>query len=101
MVERTGRGTPDVPASGDEGSLGDLPPPDTLRWVYRRKAQVVEAVRAGRLSFEDACRRYNISPEEFSSWERAMDHLGARGLRVTRLKEVPRAGRPAAPQERS
>ncbi len=55
MVERTGRGTPEVPRSGEEGSLGDLPPPDTLRWVYRRKAQVVEAVRAGRLSFENAC----------------------------------------------
>ena len=30
-------------------SLGDLPPPETRRWVARRKAQVVAAVRAGTL----------------------------------------------------
>jgi hypothetical protein len=49
-------------------ALGDLPPPSTTRWVARRKAQVVTAVRDGVLTFEDACRRYNISPEEFLSW---------------------------------
>lgn len=101
MVERTGRRAGKAPRSGGEDGLGDLPPPDTARWVYRRKAQIVEAVRTGRLSFEDACRRYNISPEEFSAWERAMEHGGARGLRVTRLKEIPRPGRPPAQVERS
>src|SRR6185312_11418107 len=35
----------------------DLPPPETKRWVPRRKAQVVAAVRAGALSLDEACER--------------------------------------------
>lgn len=66
---------------------GDLPPPETRRWVARRKAQIVAAVRSGALDQEDACRRYNISPEEFASWERAIDRHGLRALRVTKLQE--------------
>ncbi|MEK0083232.1 DUF1153 domain-containing protein [Benzoatithermus flavus] len=66
---------------------GDLPPPETRRWVARRKAQIVAAVRSGVLDQEDACRRYNISPEEFASWERAIDRHGLRALRVTKLQE--------------
>lgn len=69
------------------GDLDDLPPLDTCRWVASRKAQVVAAVRDGRLTFEEACARYNISHEEFASWERAIDRHGVRALRVTRLKE--------------
>ena len=29
-------------------TLADLPPPNTKRWVIRRKAEVVAAVRGGR-----------------------------------------------------
>lgn len=68
-------------------ALSDLPPPETRRWVVRRKAQVVAAVRGGILTFEEACRRYNISAEEFLSWERALDRHGPGALRVTRLRE--------------
>jgi Protein of unknown function (DUF1153) len=67
--------------------LADLPPPETRRWVARRKAQVVAAVRAGVLSLEDACDRYKLSAEEFSSWEQAIDRHGLGALRVTRLRE--------------
>ncbi len=65
--------------------LSDLPPPDTRRWVVRRKAQVVAAVRDGLLSLEDACRRYDLSAEEFRGWERALSTHGLRGLQTTRL----------------
>ena len=68
-------------------TLDDLPPPDTKRWVARRKAEVVSAVRDGVLSFDQACQRYNISAEEFLAWEKAMDRHGLGGLRVTRLQE--------------
>src|SRR5215471_16607099 len=34
----------------------DLPPPDTKRWVTRRKAVIVNAVRAGVISLEEVCR---------------------------------------------
>tara|TARA_R110000787_G_scaffold8843_16_gene30356 strand:- start:4133 stop:4306 length:174 start_codon:yes stop_codon:yes gene_type:complete len=54
--------------AGQPISIDDLPPPDTKRWVVRRKAEVVAAVRAGLISLEDACRRYTLSVEEFASW---------------------------------
>ncbi len=65
--------------------LRELPPPDTRRWVARRKAQVVAAVRAGGLSLEGACGRYNLSVEEFQAWEQALSKHGLRGLRTTRI----------------
>ena len=64
----------------------DLPPPDTTRWVVRRKAVVVAAVRSGALSIQEACRRYKLSIEEFLAWQRAIDRHGVPGLRVTRLQ---------------
>jgi len=64
----------------------DLPPSDTKRWVVRRKAIVVAAVRNGSLSLQEACRRYHLSVEEFLAWQRAIDAYGVPGLRVTRLQ---------------
>ena len=63
------------------------PPPNTQRWVARRKAEVVAAVRAGLLSLEDACRRYHLSTEEFMAWQAAIDKHGLGGLRVTRIQD--------------
>lgn len=48
----------------------NLPPSYTVRWVPRRKADVVSAVQAGILSMLEACRRYRLSPEEFLEWGR-------------------------------
>ena len=64
----------------------ELPPPDTKRWVTRRKAVIVNAVRAGLISLEEVCRRYELSVEEFFAWQRAIDTHGVPGLRVTRLQ---------------
>jgi hypothetical protein len=64
----------------------ELPPPDTKRWVVRRKAVVVNAVRSGSISLQEACRRYRLSVEEFLAWQRAIDRYGIPGLRVTRLQ---------------
>lgn len=72
-------------------TLNDLPPPNTRRWVIRRKAQVVEAVRTGVLSLDEACNRYSLSIEEFLSWQRLFDSHGVHGLRVTRLQEYRNA----------
>jgi len=77
-------------AIGPDGApmtLKDLPPPNTKRWVARRKAQVVAGVRAGLLTLDEACRRYTLTAEEFLSWARAIDRHGVRGLRVTRLQD--------------
>ena len=71
-----------------DGSLAtpELPSPDTKRWVVRRKAVVVAAVRSGSISLQEACRRYKLSVEEFLAWQRAIDRYGVPGLRVTRLQ---------------
>ena len=68
-------------------TLDDLPPENTRRWVVRRKATVVTAVRSGLITLEDACRRYTLSVEEYLSWERAIEKYGLPGLRVTRIQE--------------
>ena len=77
---------------GPIASLDSLPPPDTKRWVIRRKAEVVAAVRAGLLSLEEACRRYTLSIEEFLSWQRLVESHGLPGLRVTRLQDYRDVG---------
>ena len=76
-----------VRISDRQKELDRLPPPDTVRWVMRRKAQVVAAVRGGLLTFEEACARYRLSEEEFKSWLTMLDQHGVRGLRATRMQE--------------
>ncbi|MEP9402617.1 DUF1153 domain-containing protein [Sphingomonas sp. VNH70] len=71
---------------GEPLTIDSLPPADTTRWVVRRKAEVVAAVNGGLLSVDDVCRRYNLSAEEFASWQRAVDRSGMPGLRVTRIQ---------------
>jgi hypothetical protein len=70
----------------DDFDLTTLPLPDTKRWVVRRKAAVVQAVRNGSISLREACRRYTLSIEEFRAWERAVERYGIPGLRVTRIQ---------------
>jgi hypothetical protein len=85
-----GRPTSIIGPAGRPLSLDDLPPPGTKRWVIRRKAEVVTAVRAGLLTLEEACARYNLSVEEFLSWQSLIDKHGMRGLRTTRLQQYRR-----------
>ena len=85
MHNEGGFGSP-IQAS-QPASIDDLPPPDTTRWVVRRKAQVVAGVRAGLLTVEEACQRYNLSLEEFMSWQSLIDRHGTRGLRATRVQQ--------------
>lgn len=68
-------------------TMDDLPSPNTRRWVARRKATVVAAVRSGLITLDDACLRYTLSVEEYLSWERAIERHGLAGLRVTRLQD--------------
>ena len=78
---------------GSTATLDSLPPTNTKRWVIRRKAEVVAAVRAGLISLEVACARYTLSVEEFLSWQRLVDSHGLPGLRVTRLQDYRAADR--------
>jgi hypothetical protein len=65
----------------------DLPSPRTRRWVIRRKAEVVVAVHGGLLSLDEACRRYDLTLDEFESWQHAIESHGVPGLRTTRLQQ--------------
>lgn len=71
---------------GESLTLDTLPPPNTSRWVVRRKAEVVAAVNGGLLSVDEVCERYGLSVEEFAAWQRAVDRSGMPGLRVTRIQ---------------
>jgi hypothetical protein len=64
-------------------SEAKLPSPDVRRWVPRRKAEVVLAVKHGLLTADEACRRYNLTREELASWESAYRRSGVAGLRAT------------------
>jgi CheY-like chemotaxis protein len=79
--------------SGGDAALvtySDLPPPNTSRWVARRKAQVVDAIQLGRLSIEEACRLYRLTVEELAGWQRAFLRHGINGLKATHARLSPR-----------
>ncbi len=90
MSEQTNRPRPVVRLAGEPLTLDDLPPPNLKRWITRRKAEVVAAVRAGLIDLDEACTRYGITIEEFLSWQRLLDEHGLHGLRVTRLQDYRR-----------
>lgn len=74
----------------EQGMVGrhslPLPPADTERWVKSRKVAVIQAIQAGHLTEEQACERYNLSPEELQSWKRLLKRHGPDALRTTHLK---------------
>jgi hypothetical protein len=71
---------------GEPLTMESLPPIGTTRWIVRRKAEVVAAVNGGLLSIDEACKRYDLTMEEFALWQRAVDRSGLAGLRATRAQ---------------
>ncbi len=75
---------------GPDGSpltLADLPAATTTRWVARRKAEVIAAVKGGLLSLEEACSRYSLTLDEFVSWQGSEERHGLAGLQTTKIQE--------------
>ena len=68
-------------------SRGDLPQPTTKRWVAFRKAVVVKAVRFGLISLEEACSLYDLTLDEYCSWQTAVARYSESALRATALKK--------------
>ena len=64
----------------------ELPPPNTRRWTFRRKGALLEAIRRGVITAEEARERYGLSVEELDAWQREFERHGLYGLRVTRLQ---------------
>lgn len=80
---------PPISVIGPDGARltrADLPSPSTRRWVARRKAAVVAAVRGGMITQEEACRTWDLSPEELDSWLSAVSRHGINALRTTALQ---------------
>lgn len=78
---------------GPDGNLltpANLPPANTVRWVARRKAEVIAAVHGGLLSMAEACSRYRLSSEEFLEWERHFKKHGLAGLKAS-IRPAPKA----------
>ncbi len=71
---------------GTQMTRADLPSPGTTRWVARRKEAVVRGVQAGLIPREEALARYDLSGEEFESWERSMAQHGTNGLKTTLIQ---------------
>jgi hypothetical protein len=73
---------------GGTPSRTDLPQNVDVRWVRRRKARVVAAVRGGILSLHEALERYSLSLEEFIGWEREVADELAERRRTGRMREL-------------
>jgi len=86
-VQRQSRARYVIGPDGRVLTVADLPPRDTKRWVIRRKAELVAAVRGGLLTLEEACERYTLTVDEFLSWQRTLDRHGLPGLRATRVQD--------------
>lgn len=71
---------------GTTMTQADLPPATTSRWVASRKLAVVRGVLYGLVSKDDACRRYDLSEEEFAEWVRAVSLHGQDALKATALQ---------------
>ena len=69
---------------GETLTLDALPDAGLLRWVPRRKAEVLAAVEGGLLTIEEACERYCLSLEEFNAWQISATRGGLKALRATR-----------------
>ena len=86
-VQRHNRARYVIGPDGHVLTVADLPPRNTKRWVIRRKAELVAAVRGGLLTLEEACERYTLTVDEFLSWQRTLDRHGLPGLRATRVQD--------------
>jgi transposase-like protein len=80
MLEKPRRPVEVIDPLWEALTFDKLPPAETARWTPRRKAEVVAAVSGGLLSADEACQRYSLSVEEFTSWRRAVHLSGTAGL---------------------
>ena len=59
-----------------------LPPPGSKRCTPDGKAAVVAAVRGRILTLDEACEQYELTVEEYLTWQHGIDLFGLAGLRV-------------------
>lgn len=54
----------------------------SVRWTSRRKSELLERLREGELTRDEACTLYGLSEAEISEWERRLEAGGVRALRA-------------------
>jgi uncharacterized protein DUF1153 len=82
------RANPNQISSAIQLERSDAPlPPLPKRWVPRRKAEIVAAVRDGLMTLGEANERYALSVEEYLTWKRGLDLFGLSGLRVNKIQQ--------------
>jgi hypothetical protein len=77
-----------IGAKGNRLTEDDLPRPSTKRWSNLQKANVVAAVEGGLISRYEACRRYELSVEEYLTWKDIIMRFGIEGLRASQSQAV-------------
>jgi hypothetical protein len=70
---------------GTKLNRSNLPPKNTVRWVASRKLIIVQAVKHGLLSKDEACQDYDLSSEELESWIKHSKAHGPSALKVTAI----------------
>jgi Protein of unknown function (DUF1153) len=58
-----------VSSQAERFTIASLPPAHSRHWIPRHKRAVVAAVHSGMLPLREAMERYDMSMEEFVSWE--------------------------------
>ena len=71
---------------GRQMTRADLPPAGTTRWVARRKEAVVRGVESRLITLGEAIDWYDLSEEEFESWQVAVSMHGTDGLKTTLIQ---------------
>jgi len=79
--------------NGDVLTREALPPTKDIRWVARRKAEIVIAVNSGLLTLTEVSGRYAIAPEEFFCWKTDYESRGLMALQQSAVsRSTPRQG---------
>lgn len=56
-----------------------------VRWTPLRKFELVEAIKYGRITEDEAVRIHSLSQEELGLWREALNEAAPSKLRVTKL----------------
>ena len=57
-----------------------------LRWSFKRKHQVCNAIRLGQLAEDEVIAAHGLTRHELGSWLAGYDRLGIEGLKITKKK---------------
>jgi hypothetical protein len=68
---------------GDILRIGDLRSLDIARSVLRTDPKIVAAISGGLLALCDASEHYGLTPQEFLTWQDALDNFNVSGLLAT------------------